>query len=278
MKIRILLIDDASFIRDLIKRTLRKFLPQAEIVEASDGRKAQSILNRQPVDLVLSDWEMPGLSGEELLQWVRSDERLSTIPFIMITSLGGKENIMRAVQAGVSDYLGKPFTAEELMQKVHKALIKAGKMAPMKQETATRGGPFSSVDVLSGKSEIPVGGSAEALTGGAPAKQPAKLKGTALVRWHDAEFKCMIKAISIDEVLLVSKRAEHHPGVFETVSLTLAHGNQASLSISNITAYIHSSSALEKREDADFFQILLRYSGLDDDQRRQLSSFIIDNP
>lgn len=278
MKIRILLIDDASFIRDLIKRTLRKFLPQAEIVEASDGKKAQSILNRQPIDLILSDWEMPGLSGEELLQWVRADERLSTTPFIMITSLGGKENIMRAVQSGVSDYLGKPFTAEELMQKVHKALIKAGKMAPVKQETATRGGPFSSVDILSGKLEVPTGGSAEALTGGVPAKQPGKLKGTALVRWGSTEFKCMIKAISIEEVLLVSKRADQHPGVFESVSLTLSPGNQASLSINNIGAYVHSTAALEKREDADFFQMLLRYSGLDDDQRRQLSSFIIDNP
>lgn len=278
MKIRILLIDDASFIRDLIKRTLRKFLPQAEIVEASDGKKAQSILNRQPVDLILSDWEMPGLSGEELLLWVRADERLNTIPFVMITSLGGKENIMRAVQAGVSDYLGKPFSAEELMQKVHKALIKAGKMTPVTQEATTRGGPFSSVDVLSGKSEVPLSGSAEALTGGPHAKPANKLKGTALVRWGNSEFKCMIKAISLDEVLLVSKRAEHHPGVFESVSLTLAHGNQASLSISNITAYIHSSSALEKREDADFFQMLLRYTELDDEQRRQLSSFIIDNP
>src|SRR5690606_27773020 len=125
MKIRILLCDDASFIRDLIKRNLRKLLPQSEILDASDGKKAQAILNRQPIDLIISDWEMPGLSGEELLQWVRAEPRLATTPFIMITSLGGKENIMKAVQAGVSDYLGKPFTPEELMQKVNKALVKA---------------------------------------------------------------------------------------------------------------------------------------------------------
>jgi len=67
MKIRILLVDDASFIHDLIKRTRRKYLPQGEVVEAADERKAQSILNRQPIDLILSDWEMPGLSGEELM-------------------------------------------------------------------------------------------------------------------------------------------------------------------------------------------------------------------
>lgn|SRR5690606_905035 len=276
MRIRILLADDASFIRDLIKRTLRKFLPQAEIVEASDGRKAQSILNRQPIDLVLSDWEMPLLSGEELLQWVRGNEKINTIPFIMITSLGGKENIVRAAQAGVSDYLGKPFTAEELMQKVSKALIKAGKMEPVKQEN--RNGVFSSLEVLTGKAEAPVGGSAEALSA-APSKPAAKqIKGTALVRWGNVEFKCMIKTISIEEVLLVSKRGDQHPGVFEKLELTLSPGNHANLSISNIKGYVHSIAALEKREDAEFFQILVRFTALDETQKGQLSSFIIDNP
>lgn len=278
MKIRILLCDDASFIRDLIKRTLRKFLPQSEILEASDGKKAQAILNRQAIDLILSDWEMPGLSGEELLQWVRADGRLSTTPFIMITSLGGKENIMKAVESGVSDYLGKPFTPEELMQKVNKALVKAGKLSMPKQDSAARGGPFSSLDILSGKGDALPGGSAEALTGAARAKEAPKLKGTALVQWEQSEFRCMIKSISIEEVILVSKRADKHPGVFEQLSLTLSPGNQASLAINNIKAYVHSAAAMEKREDADFVQMLLRFTALDEDQRRQLSSFIIDNP
>lgn len=278
MKIRILLCDDASFIRDLIKRTLRKFLPQSEILEASDGKKAQSILNRQPVDLVLSDWEMPGLSGEELLQWVRAEPRLSALPFIMITSLGGKDNIMKAVQSGVSDYLGKPFTPEELIHKVNKALVKAGKLTLPKQDAASRGGPFSSVDILSGKPEQLPGGSAEALTSATRSKEAPKLKGTALVRWGQVELKCMIKAISLEEVLLISKRAEKHPGVFEKLMLTLSPGNQAKLALGNISAYVHSTSAMEKREDAEFLQMLLRFPALDDEQSQQLSSFIIDNP
>lgn len=278
MKIRILLCDDASFIRDLIKRTLRKFLPQSEVLEASDGKKAQSILNRQPVDLVLSDWEMPGLSGEELLQWVRAEPRLSALPFIMITSLGGKDNIMKAAQSGVSDYLGKPFTPEELIHKVNKALVKAGKLTLPKQDAASRGGPFSSVDILSGKPEQLPGGSAEALTSATRSKETPKLKGTALVRWGQVELKCMIKAISLEEVLLISKRAEKHPGVFEKLMLTLSPGNQAKLAIGNISAYVHSTSAMEKREDAEFLQMLLRFPALNDEQSQQLSSFIIDNP
>lgn len=278
MKIRILLIDDASFIRDLIKRTLRKYLPQCEIIEASDGRKAQSILQRQPIDLILSDWEMPGVSGEELLQWVRADEKLASIPFVMITSLGGKEHIMRAVQAGVSDYLGKPFTGEELMQKVQKALYRSGKLAKAKADSGSKGGPFSSVDILRGNSEGLPGGSVEALTTAARGKEAPKLKGTALIAWEDIEFRCMIKAISIDEVLLVCKRGARHPGVFASAMLTLSPGNQASKAISELEAYVHSIAAVEKRPDAEFLNILLRFNAPTEEQRVLLSSFILENP
>lgn len=280
MKIRILLIDDASFIRDLIKRTLRKYLPQCEIIEGADGRKAQSILSRQPIDLILSDWEMPGLSGEELLQWVRADEKLAHIPFVMITSLGGKEHIMRAVQAGVSDYLGKPFTGEELMQKVNKALIKSGKLSKSASGSAAKGGPFSSLEIFGSKGDGMPGGSLEALTGGAKPreKEVPKLKGTALVLWGKIEFRCMIKAISIEEVLLVCKRGSEHPSVFAPATVTLSPGNQSSKAISDLKAYVHSISAVEKRPDADFLNLLLRFDNPDSEQRAQLSSFILENP
>lgn len=276
MKIRILLCDDASFIRDLIKRTLRKFLPQSEITEASDGKKAQAILNRQAFDLILSDWEMPGMSGEELLQWVRSEERLSSIPFIMVTSLGGKEHIVKAVQAGVSDYLGKPFTAEELMQKVHKSLVKAGKIAAPKVETSARGGPFSSLDIFSGKTDIVPSGSVDALTALVKTKESPKLKGTAILHWQQIEYKCMIKSVSIEDLVLVCKRAEQHPGVFEEVDLTLSAGNQAGAAMHNVKAYIHSCTAMEKRPDAEFLQMHLRFLEFTDEQRHQLSLLIVE--
>lgn len=277
MKVRILVCDDASFIRDLIKRTLRKFLPQSEVLDASDGRKAQAILNRQPIDLVLSDWEMPGVSGEELLQWVRADDRFKNLPFIMVTSLGGKDNILQAVQAGVSDYLGKPFTPEELMQKVSNALIKAGKLTPARPEAAARtSGPFSSVDVLSGKPDNIPSPSADALTGNARSREAPRVKGTAVLQWQGIEYKCMVKSISLDEVALICKRAELHPGVFETLTLTLSPGNQSKLAIHDVSAYVHSTAAVEKREDAEFVQMLLRFNALDETQRRQLSHFITD--
>lgn len=276
MKIRILLCDDASFIRDLIKRTLKNFFPQCEITEASDGKKAQAFLNKHDVDLIMSDWEMPGLSGEELLRWVRAEPRHSATPFIMVTSLGGKENIVKAVQSGVSDYLGKPFSPEELMQKVHKALSKAGKVSLPKLDSPSRGGPFSSLEILSSKSDPVSGGSAEALSAFSRPKEPSKVKGTALLRWQQLEFKCMIKALSIDELMLVCKRAERHPGVFEEVDLTLSHGNAPGTLLQGVRAYIHSCIAMEKRPDAEFLQMQVRFLTLNDEQRLQLSSLVAD--
>ena len=271
--------DDASFIRDLIKRTVRRFLPQCEVFEASDGRKAQATLNRQPVDLILSDWEMPGMRGKELLQWVRGEEKLAKVPFIMITSLGGKEHIMRAVQAGVSDYLGKPFTPEELMQKVTKALVKAGKLEKNATGNASsKGGPFSSLEVFSGKVDPVVGGSAAALTGSGKTEEKPKLKGTGLIRWGDIELRCMIKSISMDEALMVSKRAPRHPGVFEQVDLTLSAGQGAAKTINGLKAYVHSTSAVDKRPDSDFVNVLVRFSEPNEEQRKLLSEFIIDTP
>lgn len=278
MKIRILLTDDASFIRDLIKRTLRKFLPQSEIIEASDGRKAQAILNRQPIDLILSDWEMPGMSGEELLQWVRSHDKHGDTPFIMITSLGGKEHIMRAVQAGVSDYLGKPFTGEELMHKVQKALIKSGKLPKSNAPSSAKGGPFSSLEVFSGKSDAMPNSSVDALTTAPRTKEASRIKGTGLIFWDGIDFKCMVKAISLEEVLLVCKRGDKHPGVFDKVSLTLSPGNQASKSISQIKAYVHSCAAVEKKPDAEFINLILRFTDLTTEQHELLTNFILENP
>lgn len=252
MKVRILLCDDAIFIRDLIKRTLKNFFPQCEISEVSDGKKAQAFLIKNEVDLILSDWEMPGLSGEELLRWVRADKRLCDTPFVMVTSLGGREHIVKAVQAGVSDYLGKPFSPEELIQKVHKALAKAGKISLPRKESSSRGGPFSSLEILSSKNETMSGGSAEALTAFSrskePAKEPAKetpkLKGTALLHWQQLEFRCMIKMLSTDEVTLVCKRGKRHPGVFEDVVIALSPGNAAGPVMQGIHAYVHSCTAM----------------------------------
>ena len=112
MAIKILVADDATFVRDMIKRTLRNMAVGIELMEAPDGSRARTLIKQKIPDLILSDWEMPNMSGEELLKWVRETPETSGVPFIMITSRGDREHVMAAVQAGVNDYISKPFTPE----------------------------------------------------------------------------------------------------------------------------------------------------------------------
>ena len=127
-KVNVLVVDDASFIRDLLKKGLRDHFPGIQIEEAINGRKAQQLLARASIDLILCDWEMPEMSGLELLTWCREQESLKATPFIMVTSRGDKENVIQAIQAGVSDYIGKPFSNDQLVTKVKKALARSGRL------------------------------------------------------------------------------------------------------------------------------------------------------
>src|SRR5690606_5462121 len=102
--------------------------PGMTIDDAVNGRKAMAMLGKEAFDLVLCDWEMPEMSGLELLTWCRQQPELKNLQFIMVTSRGDKENVIQAIQAGVSDFVGKPFTNEQLLTKVKKALTKIGKL------------------------------------------------------------------------------------------------------------------------------------------------------
>ncbi|MGU1129289.1 chemotaxis response regulator CheY [Pseudomonas aeruginosa] len=167
-KVSALVVDDAPFIRDLMKKGLRDNFPGLHIEEAVNGRKAQQLLSRQNVDLILCDWEMPEMSGLELLTWCRAQENLKTTPFIMVTSRGDKENVVQAIQAGVSDYIGKPFSNDQLVAKIKKALSRSGKLEALAAHAPRR-------EIASGMAND----SLAALTGGRaevikPAASPAK--------------------------------------------------------------------------------------------------------
>ncbi|MDH5299272.1 MAG: response regulator [Desulfobulbaceae bacterium] len=115
--IRVLVVDDTSTMRTILK-VLLKNMGIDKVSEASDGEMALQLLRRMPVDLILSDWNMPRMTGIELLQEVRQDVLLKDIPFIMVSAEASGEYIARAIQHQVSQYLIKPFTAAQLEQKV----------------------------------------------------------------------------------------------------------------------------------------------------------------
>ncbi len=118
-KMKVLVVDDFSTMRRIIKNILRQ-LGFENIVEADDGETAVGRLESERIDFVISDWNMPKMSGLELLKWVRSHDEFKDLPFLMVTAEAQKENVLEAVKAKVSNYIVKPFTAETLSEKIDK--------------------------------------------------------------------------------------------------------------------------------------------------------------
>lgn len=122
-KMKILVVDDFSTMRKVI-RNLLKQSGFTNVVEAEDGVTGFRVLESQPVDFIISDWNMPNMTGLEFLKAVRAHSELSDLPFLMVTAEALKDNIVLAVKAGVSNYIVKPFTADVLNQKIEKILEK----------------------------------------------------------------------------------------------------------------------------------------------------------
>lgn len=115
--IKIMCVDDFSTMRRIVK-TLLKQLGYVNVIEAEDGVQALELLKNEKVDFIISDWNMPKMTGIELLKMVRSREDLKTIPFLMITAEAEKDKVIEAIRAGVSNYIVKPFNAEILKAKI----------------------------------------------------------------------------------------------------------------------------------------------------------------
>ena len=115
--LRILVVDDFSTMRRIVKNILQQ-LGFTNIVEAEDGKVAFQRMQNGDVEFVVSDWNMPHMMGIDLLRAVRGDAKMRETPFLMVTAESQKENVMEALQAGVSNYIIKPFTADTLEQKL----------------------------------------------------------------------------------------------------------------------------------------------------------------
>ncbi len=119
--IKVLVVDDFATMRRILKNILKQ-LGFTNIVEAEDGTTAWEILEEQSIDLIISDWNMPKMTGLDLLKKVRASSKHSKMPFLMVTAEAQKQNVIEAVQAGVSNYVVKPFTAEGIYDKLSKIL------------------------------------------------------------------------------------------------------------------------------------------------------------
>lgn len=308
MTIRILVVDDATFIRDMVKKNLREKVPGAEVFDAADGNRAIALMKTQHVDVILSDWEMPGMTGEEFLRWVRSHEHYQATPFIMVTSRGDRNHVIKAVEAGVSDYITKPFTPDELLKKTFKQLKKIGKLPTAglgQRKGATQGVTHASVDALTGGAGSaprakPVSPAANqrisssavaaetlgALTGQAvaPAKTPAKAgarakakpaaktKGRAQLRFAGGTGACVIRELSLQALNGLLQRGENLPTVFDQAVVDIE--TDGGDSVARVNGYVHSVQAAENKVDSNIVKIVIRFVDNDPDKFEVLSKYI----
>ena len=285
MGLNILVVDDAAFVRDAIKRVIRQFAADIQIFEAVDGRKAMSVMKGNRIDLILSDWEMPEVSGEELLQWVRAHPSYGETPFVMVTSRGDRDNVVVAVSSGVNDYLTKPFTPDELKLKLIKQFKRIG-YTP-KRAGASSGTHASSVGVLTGsakpiatKPTAASGGSLAALTGGAaqaaqPKKAPAasgNFDGKAVLRFPECQCDVLVKELSLQAMAGIMKRPDPIPRLFEQAAVDLEDAKGEI--IGRLNAYVHSMQAGEPRPGTERIRITVRFVDNDPAKFEALSKAI----
>ncbi|AIS10240.1 Phosphate regulon transcriptional regulatory protein PhoB (SphR) [Pseudomonas chlororaphis subsp. aurantiaca] len=305
-KVSVLVVDDASFIRDLVKKCLRNYFPGIKIEDAINGRKAQALLAREAFDLVLCDWEMPEMSGLELLTWCRGQESMKSMPFIMVTSRGDKENVVQAIQAGVSGYVSKPFTNEQLLTKVKQALNKVGKLDTLMNSAPTKMNSAFGNDSLSaltgGKAEVigaapaaaavnpfakpavvsapaPAAAPSRGLLNSPPVKAPAPAaaasaggRGQGQLRLPSGTQQCVIKALSIKEALLVVKRTDTLPQVLDSAVLDLEQGDNAE--VARLNGYLHAVVAYEPKPDSEWLQLTFRFVDQDAQKLDYISRLI----
>jgi len=118
---KFLIVDDFSTMRRIVRNILKQ-LGYTDVEEAENGREALQKLKQTQFDFVISDWNMPTMTGLDLLREVRADPRLKALPFLMVTAESKQENVVEAIKTGVSNYIVKPFTADVLKGKIDKIL------------------------------------------------------------------------------------------------------------------------------------------------------------
>lgn len=117
----VLVVDDHPMTRNMVRAILRG-VGFTHVHTAENGAQGEQVLSERHIDLIVCDWNMPGMTGLEFLNRVRANQTHKNLPFIMLTAEAYQENVRAAISAGVSDYIIKPFTAEALLAKISEAL------------------------------------------------------------------------------------------------------------------------------------------------------------
>ena len=252
--LKVLIVDDAKFICELVSKIVSDAFPQSSVKAAFNGEEAQTLLSSETFDIVLCDWEMPKMSGLEVLEWTRSQPQYKTVPFVMITSRGEREYVLKAIHAGVNDYLGKPFTKEQLIQKMNKVLGKQAAPDKAKQAKAAK-----MLQQERAKVEV-------------TPKSVSKPKGMANLRVRDQVFKCAIKDMSLKDVLVVVKNAGVFPQVLDQAVIDIEQ--LSGDSVARVNGFIQMVQAADPHINSAFINIKVTLVDDDPDKMAHLSKYI----
>ncbi|GGX67829.1 response regulator [Saccharospirillum salsuginis] len=306
-KLNFLVADDAGFIRDLVKRALKSQFTQCQIDEAINGRKAQSLMSRNRYDLILCDWEMPEMSGLEVLEWCRSreaEEGLDKTPFIMVTSRGDKSHVVKAVEAGVNDYIGKPFSNDQFLKKVFKALsvnhrelirsILKGRSAMAGKPSSGLGGDSASL-LTGGRAEPSTAPSrpaassdtASLLTAGSPSsklsqKSPdksaaRKYQSKVMLRSPKANWSGQVRKLTLTEIVVrITFDEVPPPGLLDQVVVDLQVSDSVE-DIARINGFITQLALQEASLDCRAASISVKFVDDDPDKMAILSRLVTGN-
>ncbi len=277
--LRVLIVDDASFTRDLVRKAVRYFFPSFPCDEAHDGEAAQKLILKNNYDLILSDWEMPKMSGVELLTWVRANEPSAHVPFIMITSRGDKEHVVEALNLKVNNYLVKPFSNEKFGKVVSGVLIKA---LGITQEDLVKLGGMRNPEMLSASR---IGGLSAALQiasdiGGKPVDNTESIlrpKGKLLIPLRTSkgvQTHILLRELSFAQISGVIRSGEVVPHIQEQVVIDV----QAGGAVARINGYVHLLECRDGGATADFLNITVNNIDEDDvNKRKQIETYIKEN-
>jgi DNA-binding response OmpR family regulator len=279
-KIKILIVDDASFMRDIVRKGVRSVYPAFVTKEAADGSQAKSILSQEDFDLILCDWEMPKMTGEELLGWLRTEGPKSDTPFVMITSRGDKDHVVKALELKANNYIVKPFTNEKLADVITKLLSQS---LDMKADELRRLGAVASTAMSPGTNDamsLLTAGTSKNNRNSTAANANSSEKGVrpreqsiAQLRWKDLKTKCLIKEINMNSMTAVIRGDNNIQSIMEPVVFDLVtNGGQ---DISRINAYIYQLQAREANAESEFVNITIRFvDGNDPDKSAHLERYI----
>ena len=276
-QIKVLIVDDASFTRDIMRKGLRAVFPAFTTEEAVDGLKAQKLLEKKPFDLILCDWEMPEMNGAELLTWIRNNDPIKDTPFIMVTSRGDKEHVVKAIELKVNNYIVKPFSNDKLGKVVANVLQK------------TMGFTAEQLRIIGGKYQDPMAASSNGLSGAIPtaeitrenvsknaattenkSAQPSE-KLLLSVRFRGSQIKLLVKEISSEFITGIVKNDDQIPPIMEMTVIDVAFDG-----ITNrLNAFVYTLQARGDNTESEFVDITLKLVDQDDAAKMEhLNNFI----